>query len=274
MKKLTDSIKIGLLQIGAGVSKDETLEKLEKTLDDLEGQPDIIVSPEYLMALKDGDLTHEVLEENAEPIDSGYVNALREKAEDLGCSLVFNIYRKGNNGFYNTTMCVGEEGEIIGKYDKVHMFDAFGHKESDFFEFGENIEIFEWKGYKIGLAVCHDLRFPELFRVMSYIGAEIIIVTSAFYAGTHKSKQWNSIINARAHENNTLIVAVNQPEPHFIGESMIASPLGYEVENLGKEEKSKTVEIDMEDVPDSNREVPINNMTRPEIYKKYKPYRS
>lgn len=271
---MTGSIKIGLLQIGAGSSKEETLQKFDEALSDLEGQPDIIVSPEYFMALRDGDLTHEVLRENAEPIDSEYVNTLLERAKNLECSLVFNIYRKGEDGFYNTTIFAGEEGEIRGKYDKIHMFDAFGHKESDFFEFGEDIEIFEWREYKIGLAVCHDLRFPELFRVMSHMGADIIIVTSAFYFGPYKSKQWHSMINARAHENNTFIISVNQPEPHFMGESVIASPLGYEVKNLGKEEKSKTVEIDMEDLSESNRKVPVNYMTRPEIYKKYKPYRS
>ncbi len=267
-------MKIGLLQIGAGSNKEESLQKFDKALSNLERKPDIVVSPEYFMALREGELTQRVLNENAEPVDSEYVNAFLERAKNLRCSLVFNIYRKDDNRIYNTTLFADEEGNIKGKYDKIHMFDAFDHKESDFFEFGENIEVFERSGCKIGLAVCHDLRFPELFRVMSHMGADIIIVTSSFYSGPYKSNQWHSMIKARAHENNTFIISVNQPQPHFMGESVIASPLGYEVKNLGKEEKSKTVEIDMEDLSKSRQKVPINNMTRPRIYKKYRPYQS
>ncbi|KXB04770.1 hypothetical protein AKJ49_01710, partial [candidate division MSBL1 archaeon SCGC-AAA382A03] len=155
---MVDEIKLALLQISTGPDKEENLEKTISKIRDLEENVDLAIAPEYLMGLKDGDLTKELLKKNYEPLDSWFLESFREEANKSDISLLLTTYRKENGDCFNSSVFVDDDGEILGVYDKIHLFDAFDHKESDFFRYGENITVFEWNSLNIGLATCFDLR--------------------------------------------------------------------------------------------------------------------
>lgn len=270
---MASQISLGLLQIGTGPSKEKNLEKVRESIDNLESDLDILITPEYLMGLDDGVPKEELVKRNAVSVESDFFDILREKAEETNTSILFTAYRK-ENGIFNSSIFVDGVGSIRGVYDKIHLFDAFGYKESKIFQPGDNVETFEWHDIKVGLATCFDLRFPELFRIMMFAGADLVLVPSGFYSGTHKENQWKTLISARAHENNLFVVGVNQPEPHFVGKSTVASPLGYEVESLGKNEEFRIVEIDMNEVRDSKEKMPMDKFPRFDLYGGFEPYRT
>lgn len=266
-----EKINIGIMQIRCGPNKDLNLKKAVDGLEGLKGQVDIAVLPEYLMGHQNGSATVELVEKLAEPLDSPYVNTLRNKAQELGISILFTMHLK-QNGYFNSAIFVDEKGEIRGVYNKTHLFDAFGFNESRTFKRGEEIVVIDWKKYKMGLAICFDIRFPELFRIMRFLGSHIILVPSAFLAGPHKVDQWIALIRARAHENNLFVVAVNQPSPYFIGKSMVVSPFGNEIVSLKEDEEIRIAEIDISEVFEAREKVPTHRLTRFDMYNKYRPY--
>lgn len=266
-------IKLGLMQIQSSPKKEQNLRKVDAFLANLEKDLDIVISPEYLMGLKEGELSKEILEKNAEPMGGNFVKKFCKRARELETSILFTMYRKDKDGFYNTSVFVDDKGKIRGKYDKTHLFDAFNHKESDFFKHGQKVVVFDWKEYKIGLATCFDLRFPELFRIMSWKGADLILIPSGFYTGPNKLKQWKTLVSARAHENNCFVVGVNQPEPYFVGKSTVSSPLGYNIESLSAGEETRVVRIDMKDIEKAEKKMPIRSLLRTDLYTKHSPYK-
>lgn len=270
---MTSQINLGLLQISTGPSKERNLEKVTESIDNLESDLDILVTPEYLMGLEDGIPSEELVKRNAMSVDSDFFDVLKEKAEETNTSILFTAYRK-ENGIFNSSIFVDETGSIRGVYDKIHLFDAFGYKESEIFQPGDDVVTFEWQDIGIGLATCFDLRFSELFRIMMFAGADLVLVPSGFYSGTYKENQWETLISARAHENNLFVVGVNQPKPHFVGKSTVASPLGYEVESLGENEEFRTVKIDMNEVRDSKEKMPMDKSPRFDLYREFDPYRT
>lgn len=265
------TLRLGILQIGTGPDKKQNLKKVNEKINDLEEKVDIIVTPEYLMGLKNGELSEEILEKNSEPLDSHFVNSMKNMAKQNNVSILFTTYRKEED-IYNSSVFVDGLGKIRGVYDKIHLFDAFNHEESNFFSPGQELVVFEWKDIKIGLATCFDLRFPELFRIMGFREADIVLVPSGFYEGEYKNEQWGTLISCRAHENNLFVAGINQPKPHFVGRSMVASPLGYNVAQFGSEERVDTIEVEMSEIAEAKRRMPIKKLMRTDLYKRYDPY--
>ena len=272
LTSMTGSIKLGLLQMDAGPDKHDNLERIETGLSEIDGEPDIVVTPEYMMGMEDGKVTKDLVRDNSEPIDGRYVSTAKDMAKEHGVALLTTAYVRDGKNVYNTSIFTDEEGEIAGAYRKMHLFDAFGYKESDLFSRGDEVTVIDWRDIKIGLATCFDVRFPELFRILNFRGADLVLVPSGFYEGEHKGDQWKALINARAHENNFFVAGVNHPEPHFVGESIVSSPLGYEVTLLGEDEEFRTVEIDLDEIEESEKRMPINKLTRPDLYKRFSPY--
>lgn len=138
--------------------------------------------------------------------------------------------------FTNSSLVFSPEGKQIQRYDKIHLFDAKvrdGEKqylESQYTQAGTKLSIAETKSTKIGLSICYDLRFPELYRQLRTLGADIITVPSAFTATTGKA-HWQPLLQARAIENQVYIIAAGQQGTHengreTWGHSMIISPWG------------------------------------------------
>ncbi len=165
-------------------------------------------------------------------------------------SLVIKISK---NKLVNRSVLIDKSGKIRTYYDKIHMYDVVLSKKEKYFESktftaGKKIKSFNLPWGKLGLSICYDLRFPNLYRKLSKAGSLFISIPSAFTETTGK-KHWHSLLKARAIENFCYIFAPAQSGTHYngrktFGHSMIVSPDGKILKELKKSEGVITVSID------------------------------
>jgi predicted amidohydrolase len=186
---------------------------------------------------------------HAQPLDESRVIAwARATAAELGIDLVAGSIaerREGHDRVGNTSVHVGPDGEIKAIYRKIHMFDVevggVEYRESEHSEPADEIVVSETaQGLKLGLTICYDLRFPELYRILALRGARIITVPAAFTRVTGQA-HWEVLLRARAIENQVFVIAPGQgrvpgPEGDSYGNSMIVDPWGEVLARAGGEE--------------------------------------
>lgn len=136
---------------------------------------------------------------------------------------------------HNTLLAVGPDGKDIASYRKIHLFDvelgsAGRYAESDATSPGADVAVVEVGGFKLGLSICYDLRFPELYRALSELGAEVLLVPAAFTLHTGKD-HWHVLLRARAIEAQAYVVAAAQQGTHpgnrqTYGHSLVVDPWG------------------------------------------------
>ncbi|MFT3863796.1 MAG: carbon-nitrogen hydrolase family protein [Solirubrobacterales bacterium] len=178
------------------------------------------------------------LRAGAEPLDGPIVSGLRALAQDLSIDLVAGSYSErieGAEKLGNTSLHIGPDGELKAIYRKMHMFDVVvdgkEYRESDAEEPGEEIVTSQTAdGVGLGLTICYDLRFPELYRSLALRGARILLVPAAFTVPTTRD-HWEILLRARAIEEQAFVLAANQIGPHLGemrsgGRSMIIDPWG------------------------------------------------
>jgi predicted amidohydrolase len=196
---------------------------------------DVVVLPEKWNAIGDGD----VLYAAAEPLEGGEtVEAMADWARRHGITLVGGSIaeqREGREKLSNTSIAFGPDGEVLGVYRKIHMFDVdvdgVSYRESEHERPGEELVDAEIPGLgRVGLSICYDLRFPELFRILAVRGARLLTIPSAFTAATGRD-HWEPLLRARAIENQAFVLAPNQAGaavPHFdsYGHSAIVDAWG------------------------------------------------
>jgi predicted amidohydrolase len=195
---------------------------------------DLIVLPEKFNVLGE----HDDYVRGAEPLDGPTISWARDTARELGIDLVAGSIvelREGREKLGNTSVHVGPDGEVRGVYRKIHMFDVvvggIEYRESASEEPGEEIVLSDASdGVRLGLTVCYDLRFPELFRILAIRGARVITLPAAFTKVTGQA-HWEVLVRARAIENQAFVVAADQigthpPDKESFGGSMIVDPWG------------------------------------------------
>tara|TARA_B100001093_G_scaffold483574_1_gene516213 strand:+ start:652 stop:1422 length:771 start_codon:yes stop_codon:yes gene_type:complete len=167
--------------------------------------------------------------------------------------LIGSLIIKNKKKLFNRSVLIDDKGKIKTFYDKIHMYDAKLSKsekyyESKTFKAGKNIKVAELPWGKIGLSICYDLRFPNMYRKMSKKGAIFLSIPSAFTETTGK-RHWHTLLKARAIENFSYVFAPGQAGKHCngrktYGHSMIVSPDGKILKELGKREGVITTTID------------------------------
>ena len=174
----------------------------------------------------------------AEPLDGPAVQWARASARELGVDLVAGSMLElisGQEKLANTSVHVDPQGEIRAVYRKMHMFDVEiegrSYRESELEEPGDEIVLSQTAdGVELGLSICYDLRFPELYRILAVRGARVLVLPAAFTLATTRD-HWETLLRARAIENQAFVVAANQygAHPggqHSGGRSMIVDPWG------------------------------------------------
>ena len=151
----------------------------------------------------------------AEEIPGPTTNLLAEKARRYGMTIIGSMYEKVGERYYNSSPVVGPDGRILGKYWKSHLFDApnrsdipSGIRESDRVSAGDQLSVFQTTVGPIGVSVCSDLRFPEVYRELALKGAKVIVCASAFLSP--RFDHWEFFLRARAAENQCWVVASGQ----------------------------------------------------------------
>lgn len=236
---------------------------------------DVVSLPEYFNFLGDNDLH----DENSESIPGATTNRLMELARKLGINIhAGSIIEKKVDGekFYNTSVFINREGEIVGKYRKIHLFDVEIEgrvlaKESDSVKRGNEVTVLDTDIGKVGLSICYDLRFPELYRTMALQGAKVLFVPAAFtlYTGIH---HWETLLRARAIENQCFVVASGQfgsypPENRTnFGSSMIIDPWGIVIARASEKEGFVTATIDIDEITRVRQSIPCLEHRVTELY--------
>lgn len=203
---------------------------------------EMVVFPENFTLMAD---SRETLLRHAETLRGPTVQALQSWAKEHGTWIVAGsvpiihgpLPAKGpskNQKFTNTCLVIAPNGKVVARYDKIHLFDADlpdrVYRESDNFRAGSKIVSTEALGRKLGLSVCYDLRFPELYRQLSRRGASIIMIPAAFTVPTGKA-HWDILTRARAVENQAFVLAPGQwgfpfPGRETYGNTRIIDPWG------------------------------------------------
>jgi predicted amidohydrolase len=211
----------------------------------------VVVAPEYSMfAVTRLDQRAVVA---AEPLTGPFVTALRGLASEFGVYLVAGVVETtGAAGpadrIYNTLVVLGPEAEFVTVYRKVHLYDAFGFRESDVVAPGPITDpaVFAVDGVVFGLQTCFDLRFPEGFRRLAAAGAHVLALPAQWIPGPGKVDQWATLVRARAIENTTYVTAAGLAAPRGCGTSMIVDPAGAVLAELGDQTGIATARIDLD----------------------------
>jgi predicted amidohydrolase len=198
----------------------------------------------------------EELAAGAEPLDGPSLAAARAWARELGVHLLAgSIAERAGEGerVFNTSVLIGPDGEDLAVYRKIHMFDVeaggVAYRESEHEQPGEEIVSAPVGGVELGLSVCYDLRFPELYRILAVRGARLIAVPSAFTAATGRD-HWEVLLRARAIEDQVFVIAPNQvgeAPPHYSswGHSAIVDPWGAVLAVAPDEECFAAADLDL-----------------------------
>jgi predicted amidohydrolase len=236
---------------------------------------ELIVLPEKFNAIGDD----EVLRAHAEPLDGPTVNWARETARELGVDLVAGSIaerRDGHDKLSNTSVHVGPDGEVKAVYRKIHMFDVVvdgvEYRESAAEERGDEVVLSETAGgVPLGLTVCYDLRFPELYRILAVRGARVVTLPAAFTKVTGRA-HWEILIRARAIENQSFVVAADQFGAHgdgkeSFGGSTIVDPWGQVLARAEDAEGFVTADLDLARQDEVRAQLPSLANRMPDAYR-------
>jgi len=250
--------------------KKVNLQKVQKLIEEnIWNKPDLIVLPEVFNSGVD----HRVLQKLAENIPEGQTtellsNIAKKYETNIVCGSFIEQEKDGQ--YKNTSIVLDRNGEIIGKYQKIHMFNYYGSNEGEYVASGDKAVVVETDIGKIGLSVCYDLRFPELYRAMAYAGAQIITCVAAW--PYPRLEHWVSLNKARAIENTVFMVSVNQcgrvnPKRQNLGQSMLINPWGEVISSAGGDEGVFAGEIDFDYLAKIREEFPVLNDRNLDAYK-------
>ena len=269
-------MRAAAVQLNATPDLDRNLERADRyTRAAAADGAQLVVLPEKWSALGRG----EALLAGAQPLDGPAITWARAVARELGIDLVAGSISErveGDERLRNTSVHVGPDGEIRATYRKVHLFDVVVegtvYRESEHEQHGDELVVSATAGgVELGLSICYDLRFPELYRILAVDGARIFSVPAAFTVPTTRD-HWEILLRARAIEDQAFVVAANQIGEHEVGlrsggRSMIVDPWGLVLALAPDREGHIVADLDLEAQARIRRELPALANRRPSAYR-------
>ncbi|MDQ4048747.1 MAG: carbon-nitrogen hydrolase family protein [Actinomycetota bacterium] len=268
-------MRAAAVQLNSTEDRERNLESADRlTRAAADAGAELIVLPEKFNLLG----RHDAYLAGAETLEGPTVAWARELARELRIDLVAGSIverREGHEKLGNTSVHVGPDGELRGVYRKVHMFDVTvagkEYRESASQEGGDEVVTSEAKGARLGLSVCYDLRFPELFRILAIRGARIVALPAAFTKLTGEA-HWDVLIRARAIENQAFVVAADQigrhpPDNESFGGSQIVDPWGEVLARAADEECFVVADLDLSRQDEVRETLPSLANRVPSAYK-------
>ena len=266
-------IRIAIAQISSSTEKAENLKAaLFLTQEARANGAQLIAFPEFLMAFTPASQSAEELAALAETIDGPFIASLREAARPAGIGILATIYETSSlpNRVYDSAVWIDDEGGVAAVYRKLHLYDAFGFKESDKFLAGDEVVPPVTNGdARFGMMICYDLRFPEMARMLALAGANVMIAPSGWVQGDLKVEHWETMIKARALENGCYVIAPNQVGNIYTGHSLAVDPLGRTLADLGEKECLAVVDLDLSLVTEVREKLPLLQNRRADVYARY-----
>lgn len=221
-----------------------------------EGGADLLVLPEGVLARFTED-RHRI-REVAQPVDGPFVTGLREATEGSSTTVVVGIHEPAGEGRVFNTLVALRDGALVGTYRKLHLYDAFGDRESENVRPADEPPVtIEVAGTLVGLMTCYDVRFPELARLLVDAGAEVLALPAAWVRGPAKERHWEVMTAARALENTCWVVASGECGARNIGNSLVVDPLGNVRSRLGSAPGITWAEADPSVTAAARRSLPV-----------------
>ncbi len=273
-----DSSLVALVQMKSSENKDENLRlSLNYIKEAAKKKASLICFPEFQMAFSPNYQSARQLTKLAESVNGGnFVFTLCSAAKRNKINVVATIYErninnsnaKNNNRVFDTAVMITNKGIIRSVYRKIHLYDALGFKESVKMMAGNIIE----KPIKtvvgnVGLMICYDIRFPEMSRILTVEGANVLAVPSAWVHGIMKEEHWQTMLKARAIENGSYVIAPDQVGNIFSGRSMVVDPFGVTLIDMGNRDGMEVIEIDKSRIQKVRESLPLLNNRRTDVYR-------
>lgn len=240
--------------------KEKNLIAVEKMLEKHSGQKfDLIILPELFAVGWHPDS----FIENAETLqDSATLNLLKSTAQRFNSYVIGGsfVLKENDETLKNACPIFNRNGELIDYYSKIHLFSHFLYNEGKDLTSGNKGLLVETDFGKIGISICYDIRFPELFRAYAYEGADMLVEVAAW--PKYRQNHWETLSKARAIENQSFMISVSQSghimdEEWNLGHSMVVAPYGEVIHQSGFEPCTSIVEIDLDDARNLKKDFPI-----------------
>ncbi|OBF28703.1 carbon-nitrogen hydrolase family protein [Mycobacterium sp. ACS4331] len=190
----------------------------------------------------------------AEPVDGPWADGVRRVAEDCGLTVVVGMYCPTTDGrVTNTLLAVGPD--VDAHYDKIHLYDAFGFRESSTVAPGFDPVTISVDDVTVGLTTCYDIRFPQLYLELADRGAQVMTVSASWGAGPGKLDQWTLLTRARAVDTGSFVIAVDQAYPGDeiaasgptgVGGSAAVGPFGQVLASAGADPELIVCDVDVD----------------------------
>jgi predicted amidohydrolase len=268
-------VRAAAIQLNATADADRNLERADRLVRQAAAAgAELVALPEKWTVLG----TREDMAAGAQTLDGPAISWARAVAGELGIDLLAGSMYESiptREKGANTSVHVGPDGEIRSVYRKIHLFDVevdgAVYAESSTEDPGDEIVVSDLAGgLRLGLSVCYDLRFPELYRILAVRGAELFSVPSAFTLPTTRD-HWEVLVRARAIENQCFVVAPNQVGDHpgglrSGGRSLIVDPWGLVLAGAADTETFIVADLDAENQRQIRRRLPSLARRRPEVY--------
>ena len=271
--------KIALCQMLVSQSKTENINKAKSLIKEAVAKcAEMVILPEMFNCPYDNSFFPAFAETYP---DGDTIKFLSQTANEnkiylVGGSIPESAETEKGNKIFNTSFFFNPQGELVARHRKVHLFDidiegGISFRESDTLGRGEHITIAGTKWCDMGLAICYDMRFPELMRAMVLNGAEVILIPAAFNTTTGPV-HWETTIKSRAVDNQAFVVAASPARNleagyHAYGHSMVVDPWGQILAQAGTEEEIIYADIDLKRVAKIRSQLPLLKHRRTDLYK-------
>ncbi|AXF75208.1 deaminated glutathione amidase [Erwinia tracheiphila] len=235
----------------------------------LVGGADLLVLPESVLARDNIDPDWGVTA--AQPLNGSFVTAVCAASRGNQLTTIMTVYVPNANGKVLNVLIALRDGEIIGRYDKLHLYDAFNMQESRNVVAGNSVPpLITVAGINVGLMTCYDIRFPELARRLVLDGADVLVLPAAWVKGALKEMHWELLVAARALENTCYMVAAGECGPRNIGNSLVVDPFGVIVARAAEAPALIFADIDPARLTYARSQLPVlqnRRFTAPELDK-------
>jgi deaminated glutathione amidase len=207
----------------------------------------------------------------AEPIDGPWADGVRRIAAEAGITVIAGTFTPAGDGRVTNTLIAagpGSPNQPDAHYDKIHLYDAFGFTESRTVAPGHEPVVITVDDVRVGLTICYDIRFPELYTELARRGAQLIVVCASWGSGPGKLEQWTLLARARAIDSMSYVAAAGQADPGGglesssgaptgVGGSLVASPLGEVVASAGADPQLVVADMDVDKVTAARENIAV-----------------
>lgn len=267
-------VRVATVQFEAGpdASPEANLDRAMDVLREEATDADVACLPEYFAtpyfpAEQDPDAFDLAVRET-----DPFVDTIRETASDIDTAVVAPVFEEGMPGgrYYNAALVVGADGDLVGKYRKLHPFQRPGYNEQFYFSPGDlGAPVFEVAGLTVGVLICYDRHFPEIARVQALRGADVVFVPTCSFGEENRDAVWSAELTGMAVANSVYVAGVNRAgtergNDHF-GGSTVVDPRGEELGRLGTDPGTLVADVDPDHVAEVRRKTKHLNDIRAEL---------